>query len=80
MLPLYEAHRAFVLGSRVVHADETPIGLLDPGAGKTKKAYMWAYARGAFEDKPAVGVRLLRWTRGQISCRVPQGLVGHVGG
>ena len=44
LLPLYEAHRAFVLGSRVVHADETPIGLLDPGAGKTKKAYMWAYA------------------------------------
>jgi transposase len=54
LMPLYEAHRAFVLGSRVVHADETPIGLLDPGAGKTKKAYMWAYARGAFEDKPAV--------------------------
>ena len=54
LLPLYEAHREFVLGSRVVHADETPIGLLDPGAGKTKKAYMWAYARGAFEDKPGV--------------------------
>jgi transposase len=54
LMPLYEAHRAFVLGSRVVHADETPVGLLDPGAGKTKKAYMWAYARGAFEDKPAV--------------------------
>ena len=44
----------FVLGSRVLHADETPIGLLDPGAGKTKKAYMWAYARGAFEDEPGV--------------------------
>ena len=54
LLPLYNAHRAFVLGSRVLHADETPIGLLDPGAGKTKRAYMWAYARGAFEDRPAV--------------------------
>ena len=54
LLPLFDAHRAFVLRSRVVHADETPIGLLDPGAGKTKKAYMWAYARGAFEDKPGV--------------------------
>ena len=54
LMPLYETHRAFVLGSRVVHADETPIGMLDPGAGKTKKAYMWAYARGAFEDKPGV--------------------------
>lgn len=54
LMPLYEAHRAYVLGSRVVHADETPIGLLDPGGGKTKKAYMWAYARGAFEAEPGV--------------------------
>ena len=53
-MPLYEAQRAFVLGSRVVHADETPIALLDPGGGKTKKAYMWAYARGAFEPEPGV--------------------------
>ena len=54
LLPLYDAHREFVLGSRVVHADETPIALLDPGGGKTKKAYMWAYARGAFEPEPGV--------------------------
>ena len=54
LLPLYEAHRDFVMDSRVVHADETPIGLLEPGAGKTRKAYMWAYARGAFDDMPAV--------------------------
>ena len=54
LLPLYEAHRDFVLGCSVVHADETPIGLLDPGGGKTKKGYMWAYARGAFDVAPAV--------------------------
>ena len=54
LMPLYEAHREFVLRSRVVHADETPIGLLDPGGGKTKKAYMWAYARGVFEEQPGV--------------------------
>ena len=28
--------------------------MLDPGAGKTKKAYMWAYARGAFDPEPGV--------------------------
>ena len=28
--------------------------MLDPGAGKTKKAYVWAYARGAFDPIPAV--------------------------
>src|SRR2546427_283866 len=49
LMPLYEAHRGFVLGSRVLHADETPIALLDPGRGKTRKAFMWAYARGAFD-------------------------------
>lgn len=52
--PLNDVHREFVLGSRVLHADETPIGLLDPGAGKTKKAYIWAYARGVFDPDPGV--------------------------
>lgn len=52
--PLYDAHRAFVLGARVLHADETPVSLLDPGAGKTKKAYVWAYARGGFDAQPGV--------------------------
>ena len=42
------------LASRVLHADETPIPLLDPGGGKTRKAYMWAYARGAYDPEPAV--------------------------
>jgi len=54
LMPLYDAHRAFVLGSRIVQADETPISMLDPGAGKTKKAYMWAYVRGAFDPQPGV--------------------------
>ena len=54
LMPLYDAHRAFVLSSRVVHADETPISMLDPGAGKTRRAYMWAYARGAYEPEPGV--------------------------
>ena len=52
--PLYEALREFVLSSAVVQADETPVNMLDPGAGKTKRAYMWGYARGVFEDAPAV--------------------------
>ena len=44
--PLYDAHRAFVLAAPVLHADETPVNMLDPGAGKTRRAYIWAYARG----------------------------------
>ncbi len=52
--PLYDAHKRFVLGARVLHADETPVAMLDPGAGKTKKAYVWAYARGAFDPMRGV--------------------------
>ena len=26
-----------------------PVNMLDPGAGKTKKAYVWAYARSGFD-------------------------------
>jgi transposase len=54
LMPLYDAQRHFVLGSRIVHADETPVAMLDPGAGKTKKAYMWAYARGVYDPHPGV--------------------------
>ena len=52
--PLYDAHKRFILSTAVLHADETPIPLLDPGRGKTKTAYIWAYARGAFDPHPGV--------------------------
>lgn len=54
LLPLYNKHRAFVLACRVLHADETPMALLDPGRGKTKTGYMWAYARSGFDAEPGV--------------------------
>ena len=57
LLPLAQALREFVLGHAVVHADETPVSLLAPGRGKTKKAYVWVYRttnyvtpRGVFYD------------------------------
>jgi transposase len=52
--PLYELHKRFILGCRVLHADETPVALLDPGAGKTRRAYMWAYARSWHDAVPGV--------------------------
>jgi transposase len=54
LTPLFEALCRFVFAAPVLHADETPVAMLDPGAGKTKKAYVWAYARGAFDAVPAV--------------------------
>ncbi|HET9208175.1 MAG TPA: IS66 family transposase [Burkholderiaceae bacterium] len=52
--PLYELHRRFILSCLVLHADETPVPLLDPGAGKTKKAYVWAWARSHHDPHPGV--------------------------
>jgi len=52
--PLYEAHKQFVLHAAVLHADETPVAMLDPGSGKTKRAYVWAYARGELDAQRGV--------------------------
>jgi transposase len=54
LAPLLQAHCDFVLSAKVLHADETPVRLLDPGAGKTAKAYVWAYARGEHDGTPGV--------------------------
>ncbi len=52
--PLVDALKADILKHRVVHADETPVQMLQPGHGKTHRAYLWAYAAGAFDDTKAV--------------------------
>lgn len=35
-----------------LHADETPVRQLDPGSGKTKHAYLWAYRSNALDEGP----------------------------
>jgi transposase len=52
--PLVDALKAEVMRHSVLHADETPVAMLKPGNGKTHRAYLWAYAPGAFEDLRAV--------------------------
>jgi transposase len=52
--PLADALQAFILSHAVVHADETPVSLLAPGRGKTKKAYVWVYRTTNFVAQRAV--------------------------
>ena len=52
--PLVDAMRNELLQHRVLHADETPVSMLKPGNGKAHRAYLWAYATGAFENIKAV--------------------------
>ncbi|MFC6298130.1 IS66 family transposase [Pseudomonas sp. CCM 7893] len=51
---LVDALRDAVLGHDVIHADETPVQMLTPGAKKTHRSYVWAYATSQFSDLAAV--------------------------
>ena len=37
-----------------LHADETPVRQLDPGSGKTRHAYLWAYRSNALDEGPSM--------------------------
>ena len=43
LAPLVAAMKIELLNLPVLHADETPVAQLDPGAGKTKRVYMFTY-------------------------------------
>ncbi|ODU55986.1 MAG: transposase [Comamonadaceae bacterium SCN 68-20] len=43
--PLLAALGRYVLAAQKVHADDTPVKVLDPGAGKTKIGRLWVYVR-----------------------------------
>ena len=48
--PLVEALGRYVLAASKVHADDTPVPVLDPGRGRTKTGRLWTYVR---DDRPA---------------------------
>ena len=52
--PLSERLAELLKQGQVLHADETPVPLLDPGKGKTKRAYLLAYRSNTLEDKPPI--------------------------
>ena len=50
--PLIETIRRHVLGGQTLHADDTPVPVLDPGRGRTKTGRLWTYVR---DERPAQG-------------------------
>ena len=50
--PLYDLVVATVLSSPKIFADDTSLPVLDPGRGRTKKGFLWAYA---VDDRPWCG-------------------------
>jgi len=48
--PLAELIGRYVVSASKLHADDTPVPVLDPGRGKTKTGRLWVYVR---DDRPA---------------------------
>jgi transposase len=54
--PLLDRLAELLKQGQVLHADETPVQQLDPGQGKTKRAYMWAYRSNDLDGAPRIVV------------------------
>jgi len=54
--PLADRLAARLREGRVLHADETPVQQLDPGQGRTRRAYLWAYRSNDLENAPRIVV------------------------
>ena len=54
--PLAQRLASLLRDAPVLHADETPVAQLDPGAGKTKRAYLWAWRTTDFHTGPPLVV------------------------
>jgi hypothetical protein len=52
--PLVERLREKLGERQVIHADETPVRQLDPGSGKTRRAYLWAYCSAEWDEGPPI--------------------------
>ncbi len=67
--PLVGALERYVLSARKLHADDTPVPVLEPGKGRTRTARLWAYVRderpSAGPDPPAVVYRYSPDRRGE---------------
>lgn len=54
--PLAERLAELLRQRAILHADETPVRQLDPGSGKTHRAYLWAYRSNALDTGPPIVV------------------------
>ena len=48
--PLADRLVELLMQRTVLHADETPVQQLDPGEGKTKRAYLWTYRSNELDE------------------------------
>jgi transposase len=80
MRPLVAAVRGYVLNAQQLHADDTPLPVLDPGRGRTKTGYLWTYVRDerpwGSPSPPAVWLEYSPNRRGEHPRRHLRGFAG----
>lgn len=59
------ACREVLLQGRILHADETPLPVLNPGSGKTDRAYLWVYRSQADVRHPVAVFDYARNRKGE---------------
>jgi len=74
--PLVHRMIEVLLTEPIVHADETPVPVLDPGAGKTATGYLWAYRSGPYSRLQAVAFDFAMSRAGEHPTRFLEPFIG----
>ena len=76
--PLVDALKQIVLQQQVIHADETPVTVMQIGEKKPKKGYVWAYATTQYNPVQAVVYDFQASRSGQHAEDFLKGWQGHL--
>jgi transposase len=80
--PLVQALARYVLSGCNLNADDTPVKVLAPGSGKTKRGYLWTYVRDGTawgsRDPPAVWYQYSPGRSGAYPQKHLKMYVGHL--
>ncbi len=74
--PIVNRAQKLLFESSVIHVDEIPVQMLDPGSGKTKRAYIFAYRSGEIGAQPTVIFEFATSRSGANARRFLQGYSG----
>jgi transposase len=74
--PIVNRAQVLLFKSSVIHVDEIPVQMLDPGSGKTKRAYLFAYRSGEIGALPIVIFEFATSRSGANARRFLQGYTG----
>ncbi len=68
-----------LIAERLLHADEIPVPVLDPGAGQTATGYLWAYRSGPWSALKAVAFDFAMSRASRASDTLPRSVHRNAG-